>query len=132
MSQEHPVNKRLSTHLLAMVTATLAVTGSAYGTQVALTGGCKRAHGTPGTNFGTLSNLYMGNGNAAFLHFDLSMLPAGITAGEISRATLTGFVNRMNSSGAVNYPAASVVDYSSATYLAVQAMVSPRRWSRRE
>ena len=29
------------------------------------------------TNYGSLSNLYVGNGNTAFLQFDLSALPSG-------------------------------------------------------
>ena len=52
-------------------------------------------------NYGTLSNLYVGNGNTAFLQFDLTTLPAGTTPAQVSRATLTVFVNRVNTAGAV-------------------------------
>lgn len=52
-------------------------------------------------NYGTLSNLYVGNGNTAFLQFDLTTLPLGTTSAQVSRATLTVFVNRVNASGSV-------------------------------
>lgn len=52
-------------------------------------------------NFGALSNLYVGNGNTAYLQFDLSSLPAGITANQVSRATITVFVNRVVTAGSV-------------------------------
>jgi hypothetical protein len=35
----------------------------------------------PSTNFGTLSNLYVGNGNTAVLQFDLSTNPEGLNSG---------------------------------------------------
>jgi len=57
------------------------------------------AHAT--TNYGTLSNLYVGNGNTTFLQFNLKTLPAGTTAAQVSQATLTVFVNRVNAAGAV-------------------------------
>jgi hypothetical protein len=54
-----------------------------------------------GINYGTLSNLYVGNGNTTFLQFDLTTLPAATTAAQVSRATLTVFVNRVNAAGTV-------------------------------
>jgi hypothetical protein len=61
--------------------------------------GVNSAH--PGVNYGALSNLYVGNGNTTFLQFDLSSLPAGTTSAQVSQATLTVFVNRVNTAGAV-------------------------------
>jgi hypothetical protein len=55
----------------------------------------------PSINYGTLSNLYVASGNTAFLQFDLSTLPAGTTSAQVTRATLTVFVNRMNTAGSV-------------------------------
>jgi hypothetical protein len=55
----------------------------------------------PGVNYGALSNLYVGNGNTAFLQFDLSSLPVGTTSAQVSHATLTVFVNRVNAAGTV-------------------------------
>ena len=52
-------------------------------------------------NYGALSNLYVGNGNTTFLQFDLTTLPAGATSAQVSHATLTVFVNRVNIPGAV-------------------------------
>ncbi len=46
------------------------------------------------TNYGGLSNLYVGNGATAMVRFDLSSLPAGTTASQIARATLKVYVNR--------------------------------------
>lgn len=54
-----------------------------------------------GVNYGALSNLYVGNGNTTFLQFDLSSLPAGTTSAQVSHATLTVYVNRVNTAGSV-------------------------------
>jgi hypothetical protein len=59
-------------------------------------------------NYGALSNLYVGNGNTAFLQFDLKTLPAGTTSAQVSHATLTIFVNRVNAAGAVTVSPVSV------------------------
>jgi hypothetical protein len=56
----------------------------------------------PNLNFGTLSNLYVGNGNTTLLQFDLSSLPAGTTAAQIGHATLRLYINRVNASGNIN------------------------------
>ena len=58
--------------------------------------------------YGALSNLYVGNGNTAFLQFDLKTLPAGTTSAQVSRALLTVFVNRVNAAGAVTVSPVSV------------------------
>jgi hypothetical protein len=42
----------------------------------------------PGVNSGAISNLNVGGGYTALLQFDLSTLPAGTMAGQVSRATL--------------------------------------------
>jgi Collagen triple helix repeat (20 copies) len=68
------------------------------------------------TPYGSLSNLYVGNGNTAFLKFDLSALPPGTTSTQISRATLTVFVNRVNAGGTVSVsPVTSAWDELSVT-----------------
>ena len=38
----------------------------------------------PSTNFGSLTNLAVGNGNTALIQFNLGSLPAGTTSGEIA------------------------------------------------
>src|SRR3984957_17369864 len=48
----------------------------------------------PGVNSGAISNLNVGAGYTALLQFDLSGLPAGVTAGQVSRAMLRLYCNR--------------------------------------
>jgi hypothetical protein len=103
--------------LLALCVATVLFGSTAYATEVALTGDAHVNLLRSSTNFGTLANLYIGNGNTALLQFDLSTLPSGLTAGQISRATLTLFVNRVNNGGAVNLsPVTSAWSESTVTY----------------
>ncbi len=52
-------------------------------------------------NAGTLSNLNVGNGYTALVQFDLSPLPAGTTAAQITKATLRVYCNRADVPGAV-------------------------------
>src|SRR6201985_1683563 len=59
----------------------------------------------PTVNFGTVSNLYVGNGSFSLLQFDLSNLPSGTIAAQVTRANLTLFVNRVNVGGAVDIAA---------------------------
>jgi Collagen triple helix repeat (20 copies) len=56
----------------------------------------------PGVNSGAISNLNVGGGYTALLQFDLSMLPAGTTAAQVSRATLRLYCNRMDAAGSVS------------------------------
>jgi Collagen triple helix repeat (20 copies) len=56
----------------------------------------------PSTNFGSLTNLAVGNGNTALIQFNLGSLPAGTTSGEIAAATLRLYVNRVNTAGALD------------------------------
>jgi hypothetical protein len=37
----------------------------------------------PSTNFGSLTNLAVGNGNTALIQFDLGSLPVGTTSGDL-------------------------------------------------
>jgi hypothetical protein len=56
----------------------------------------------PATNFGKAGALPVGNGNRALLRFDLaSMLPAGATAGQVSKAVLQVWVSGVTKSGSV-------------------------------
>ena len=56
----------------------------------------------PGVNSGAISNLNVGGGYTALLQFDLSMLPAGTTAAQVSRAVLRLYCNRVNTAGVVS------------------------------
>jgi len=80
----------------------LCASGVASATQATLTGDSFVSTSRPSSNFGGLSNLYVGNGNTALLQFDLSSLPAGTTAGQIASATLRVYVNRIYTPGAVS------------------------------
>ncbi len=56
----------------------------------------------PAVNSGAISNLNVGGGYTALLQFDLSTLPAGTTATQVSRATLRLYCNRMDTAGLVS------------------------------
>src|SRR3984885_6673471 len=56
----------------------------------------------PAVNSGTISNLNVGGGYTALLQFDLSTLPTGTTAAQVSRATLRLYCNRMDTAGLVS------------------------------
>src|SRR5271170_1479581 len=56
----------------------------------------------PAVNSGAISNLNVGGGYTALLQFDLSTLPAGTTAVQVSRATLRLYCNRMDTAGLVS------------------------------
>src|ERR1700761_8482040 len=56
----------------------------------------------PGVNSGAISNLNVGGGYTALLQFDLSTLPAGTTAAQVSRATLRLYCNRADTGGLVS------------------------------
>lgn len=56
----------------------------------------------PGVNSGAISNLNVGAGYTALLQFDLSMLPAGTTAAQVSRAVLRLYCNRVDVAGQVS------------------------------
>ena len=75
---------------------------AAHATEVPLSGDTFVTTARPGTNFGTLANIDIGSGNTGLVQFDLTTLPAGVTASQISKATLTVFINRIFVDGTVN------------------------------
>src|ERR1700678_1821022 len=56
----------------------------------------------PGVNSGAISNLNVGAGYTALLQFDLSTLPVGTTAAQVSRAILRLYCNRVDPAGLVS------------------------------
>jgi hypothetical protein len=56
----------------------------------------------PAVNSGAISNLNVGGGYTALVQFDLSTLPTGTTAAQVSRATLRLYCNRMDTAGLVS------------------------------
>src|SRR5882724_1051176 len=57
---------------------------------------------SPTQNFGGAGSLNIGGGSVALLAFDLSSLPAGLDATDIQKATVTVFVNRVSTPGALD------------------------------
>ncbi|MGD0649393.1 MAG: DNRLRE domain-containing protein, partial [Acidobacteriaceae bacterium] len=95
------MNSRLPIRLLSLVLIAVGATATLRAAQVALIADASVNSARSSTNFGGLSNLYTGNGSTTLLRFDLGTLPAGTSASQISRATLTIFVNRVNATGSV-------------------------------
>jgi len=56
-----------------------------------------------GSNFGTATTITVGSsGSIGLVQFDLTQLPAGLTAAQIQKATLTVFLNHVNTGGSIN------------------------------
>ena len=56
-----------------------------------------------GTNYGAAASITVGSSSSiGLVQFDLSTLPAGVTASQVQKATLTLFLNRANVGGAVD------------------------------
>ena len=53
-------------------------------------------------NYGSATALSVGEGASALIAFDLSSLPAGLTASNIEKATFTVFVHKANTAGALD------------------------------
>jgi hypothetical protein len=112
--------------LVAVSVSAFLTCSAAHATDVILTGDAHVSMTRSTTNFGTLANLYVGNGNSALLQFDLSALPAGLTASQISRASLTVFVNRVNTGGTVSLsPVTSAWSESAVTYATIPTIGAP-------
>jgi collagen type I alpha len=54
------------------------------------------------SNFGTAAAVNIGAGNTGLLQFDLTGLPAGLTAAQVSKATMTFYVNTLVTGGSVD------------------------------
>jgi len=57
---------------------------------------------SPATNYGGGNAVNIGAGFTGLIQFDLSSLPAGLTAAEINKATMTFYVNSALAGGAVD------------------------------
>ena len=56
-----------------------------------------------GTNFGTSVNITVGSSaSQGLVQFDLASLPAGLSASQVQKATVTLYVNKLNSAGTFN------------------------------
>jgi hypothetical protein len=56
-----------------------------------------------GSNFGTATTITVGSsGSIGLVQFDLTQVPAGLTAAQIQKATLTVFLDHVNTGGSIN------------------------------
>ena len=89
--------------LLGIGLAALSAVGlPAFAVETTLVADAHVNSARPGVNSGAISNLNVGGGYTALLQFDLSTLPAGTTAAQVSRATLRLYCNRMDTGGLVS------------------------------
>ena len=97
----------------------------AWGAEVALVADAHVNSALPTANSGAISNLDVGGGYTALLQFDLSLLPAGTTAGKVSRAVLRLYCNRVTTPGLVTFaPITGAWGEYSVTYATEPAMGS--------
>jgi hypothetical protein len=78
-----------------------AAASTAFAVEATLVADAHVNSARPTANSGTISNLNVGGGYTALLQFDLSTLPAGTTAAQVSRATLRLYCNRADTAGLV-------------------------------
>ena len=84
------------------VVAVLAVSARASAVEATLVADAHVNSARPAANSGAISNLNVGAGYTALLQFDLSNLPAGTTASQVSRAVLRLYCNRAEAPGLVS------------------------------
>jgi hypothetical protein len=85
--------------VFAAAAALFAAGQTATAGQATLTDDSYSSQAKATTTAGTLPQLLVDSADHAFLKFDLSALPAGITAGQVSKATLTLWVYRVTTAG---------------------------------
>ncbi len=112
--------------LRALAAALLLAAGPALALDAPLLADAHIHTAQPALNFGSLPTLAVGGGATALLRFDLSVLPAGLTAAKVQRATLVLFANRVGSAGAVEVQAVNTGwDEAGATAQAAPALAGP-------
>jgi hypothetical protein len=75
---------------------------AAFGGSGVISGDTYISQSSPSNNYGNLPSLSVASGNTAFIQFNLSTLPAGLVAADISKATLVLFANRVGASGTID------------------------------
>jgi hypothetical protein len=120
-----PIVKRTLMRWMAIAAGMAMAVGAAHATDATIMGDASVSSAFPSTNYGGLTNLYVGNGSTTLIQFDLSSLPAGTTASQIAKATLTLYVNRIDASGLVNVqPVTSAWSESAVTYSSIPSLGS--------
>src|ERR1035441_9854003 len=90
----------MKTILLSVMLSLSPLAGQAATVTVAADAHISSSNAT--VNYGSAPVLSVGEGASALIAFDLSSLPAGLTASNIEKATLTVFVHKANTAGALD------------------------------
>jgi len=85
--------------LIAAAAALTAAAMPACASEATLVADAHVSSARPAVNSGTISNLYVGSGYTSLLQFDLSTLPAGTTAAQVTKAILRLYCNRVDTGG---------------------------------
>ena len=81
---------------------------------------------SPSAKFGTSGVLRDGGGSTSLIQLDLSGLPAGITAANIQKATLTLFINKVTAAGGIDIaPATSAWSEGGVSYQSLPRVGAP-------
>lgn len=80
----------------------MLLAGAAGASDLTLTGDAHVNSARADTNYGGITNLYVGNGNTSLLMFDVSAVPTNTPATLVTQAMLRLYVNRVNTAGAVD------------------------------
>ena len=100
-------------------------TAPAWGAQATLVADAHVNSALPAVNSGAISNLNVGGGYTTLLQFDLSLLPAGTTPAQVSRAVLRLYANRVTTPGLIAYaPVTGAWGEYSVTYSSLPAVGS--------
>ena len=100
-----------------------AMTARVFAAEATLVADAHVNSALPGVNSGAISNLNVGGGYTALLQFDLGTLPAGVTAAQVTRATLRLYCNRMDAAGVVSVqPVGAAWGEYSVTYATLPAL----------
>jgi hypothetical protein len=90
----------MKTILLSVMLSLSPLAGQAATINVAADTSVSSSNAT--VNYGSVAVLSVGDGASALIAFDLSSLPAGLTASNIEKATLTVFVHKPNMAGSLD------------------------------
>jgi hypothetical protein len=110
--------QRLLVKLAALCVVLAIAMGTAYASPATLVADSQISRIFIGKNFGGATDLFVGSGNVAFIQFDLSTLPAGTQSSQVAKATLTFYVSKINTAGALELrPVTGAWNEYSLTYL---------------
>jgi Collagen triple helix repeat (20 copies) len=118
-----PLERALRSSCLLL--ALFAVPFKASATDATLLADAHVNSARPSVNSGSLSNIDVGAGYTGLLQFDLSTLPSGVTATQVSRAILRIYCNRLTTPGPISIqPIAGAWTESGVTYTTLPSLNS--------